>query len=125
MKLFAFLFVLFVSLSIQSASVELEWSCKNDSNIIEYILNFGTESGLVVTTKIQKTKYNTFKIDTLTEGKSYWFQITPITKSGAKGKPSNVVFYTVPTKPIDDRHSTPELRIKENGTIDQRQSQGT
>lgn len=112
MKPLIFLLALFVSLSIQSASVELEWFCKDDTNVKEYSLNFGTESGLVVTTKIQKTRRNTFKIDTLTEGKSYWFQITPILKSGANGKPSKVLYYRVPSIPIDDTHSAPELRIR-------------
>lgn len=124
MKPLIFLFVLFVSLSLQSASVELEWICKDDSNIKEYSLSFGGESGLVVSTKIEKTKRNAFKIDTLTEGKLYWFQVTPILRSGVNGKPSKLIFYRVPSVLTDDRHSTPELRIK-NGTIDQRQSQGT
>lgn len=112
MKPFIFILALIASLSVQSASIELEWSCKDDSNIKEYSLSFGGESGLVVTTKFEKTKRNIFKIDTLSEGKSYWFQITPILKSGANGKPSNIVYYKVPSKPIDDKHSTPELRIR-------------
>lgn len=117
MKSFIFLLVLFASLSIQSASVELEWNCKDETNIKEYSLNFGTESGLIVTTKVQKTRRNTFKIDTLTEGKSYWFQITPILKSGANGKPSKIIYYRVPFKLIDDSHSAPELRIKKDDAI--------
>lgn len=112
MKPFIFILALIASLSVQSASIELEWFCKNDSNIKEYSLSFGGESGLVVTTKVEKTKHNTFRIDTLTEGQLYWFQITPILKSGVNGKPSKVIHYRVPSKLIDDTHSAPELRIK-------------
>jgi hypothetical protein len=113
MKSFIFILALLVSLSVQSASVELEWSCKNDENVAEYSLSFGSDSGLTVTSKIFG-KNKSVKIDTLTEGKSYWFQITPILKSGVNGKPSNIIWYKVPSKPVDDKHSTPELRIKKS-----------
>ena len=111
MKPFIFLLALFVSLSIQSASIELEWSCKNESNIKEYSLSFGGESGVIVTSKIYG-KNKSIKIDTLTEGKSYWFQITPILKSGKTGNPSNIIYYKVPSDVFDDEHSVPKLGIK-------------
>ena len=110
MKSFIFIFALLISISVQSASIELEWVCKDDSNISEYSLSYGMESGVIKTTKIGKI--NNVRIDTLTEGKLYWFQITPIIRPGVYGKPSNVIYYKVPSTIFDDRHSTPELRIR-------------
>jgi hypothetical protein len=121
MKPFIFLLALLISLSVQSASLELEWVCKDDINITEYSLSYGGESGVVTTVKIGKRTH--VRIDTLTEGKLYWFQITPIVRSGVYGKSSNIIHYRVPSKPVNDKHSAPELRIKKSniGTIDQRQ----
>jgi hypothetical protein len=110
MKPFVFLLALLISLSVQSASIELEWICKDDINIVEYSLSYGGESGVVTTVKVGKI--NHVRVDTLTEGKLYWFQITPIIRAVVYGKPSNVIHYRVPSKPVDDKHSTPELRIK-------------
>lgn len=114
MKSLIFLLTLFISLSIQSASIELEWSCKDSVNITAYSLSFGGESGLIVTTTIENSNRNIFKIDTLIEGQLYWFQITPILKSGANGKPSKKLYYRVPFKPVDDSHSAPELKIRKS-----------
>lgn len=112
MKPFVFIISLLISISVQSASIELDWICKDDTNIVEYILSYSGEFGIVTTVKVGKT--NQIKIDTLSEGKLYWFQITPILRSKVYGKPSNIIYYRVPSKFVDDRHSTPELRIRKS-----------
>ncbi len=94
-----------------AATIELEWVCKNDGNISEYSISYGKINGaLSVTTKVGKI--SSYKIDTLSEGESYWFRITPILASGGSGNPSNVITYKVPSRRVDDTHSTPQLRLK-------------
>jgi hypothetical protein len=66
MKSFIFILALLVSLSVQSASIELEWFIKDDTNVKDYRLIFGTQSGLTVSTKTGKV--NNITVDTLSEG---------------------------------------------------------
>ena len=93
-----------------SASVELEWKMKDDSNVVEYSLTMWTESGLAVTTKLGNIK--SVRIDTLSHGKTYLFQITPLSKSGSSGTPSDVIIYKVPPIRTEDVNGKPQLKIK-------------
>jgi hypothetical protein len=105
-----FALILF-TISNFAASIELEWVCKNDSNIAKYSLSYGkVNSPVSVTTKV--SKIGNYRINTLREGNTYWFQLTPILISGGYGTPSNIITYKVPEKKFDDTHSAPQLRVK-------------
>lgn len=104
-------FVLFLfSISSIAAEIELEWKMKNDTNVAGYSITMWLESGLSVVTRIGK--FNSFKVTTLSEGKKYVFQITPLTKDGANGPVSNYIVYNVPPVKSPEILDKPELRIK-------------
>lgn len=108
--IFVFFIAFILSFSSNAASIELEWSMKDYSNITGYNLTMWTESGLVVTTKLGKI--NTVKIDTLTGGKRYIFQIIPLNMSGTKGEASNFIVYDVPSLKTNIIKNGPQLRLK-------------
>ena len=84
---------------------------KNDENIVDYSISYGKLNvPLTVVTKVGKI--SNCKIDTLNDGDTYWFQITPILTSGAYGTPSNIILYKVPSKRLDDTHTAPQLKVK-------------
>jgi hypothetical protein len=100
-----------LAVSSYAASVELEWIVKADINVVAYSISYGKiNSPLTTTTKLGKIY--SVRIDTITEGDTYWFQITPILASGGNGTPSNIIYYKAPSKRIDDTHSAPQLKVK-------------
>ncbi len=105
------LLIIFLSLlSLNAASIELEWSVGNDKDVKEYSLTYGTDSGVVTTMKIGKVK--SYVVNDLSEGRAYWFEITPISYSDVYGKKSNTINYTVPSKKVDVLEVRPKLKIK-------------
>lgn len=109
-SIFAFVVAAILSYSSNAASIELEWSMKDESNVAGYSFTMWTESGVAVTTKLGKI--NTVKVDTLTEGKRYIFQITPLNVNGTGGEKSNFVVYDVPSVRTPDIKGRPQLKIK-------------
>ena len=109
-SIFVFVVAAILSYSSNAASIELEWSMKDDSNVAGYKFTMWTESGVAVTTKLEKI--NTVKVDTLTEGKRYIFQITPLNANGTGGEKSNFVVYDVPSVRMSDIKGRPQLKIK-------------
>lgn len=105
-----FILTLF-AISNLDASIELEWTCKDDSNISEYSLSYGKVNS-PVSVIIKVSKVGNYRINTLREGNTYWFRLTPILSSGGYGIPSNIITYKVPEKKFDDTHSAPQLRIR-------------
>ena len=109
-SIFAFFVAAIISISSNAASIELEWSMKDESNVAGYSFTMWTESGVAVTTKLGKI--NTVKVDTLTEGKRYIFQITPLNVNGTGGEKSNFVVYDVPSSRTPEIKGRPQLKIK-------------
>lgn len=109
-SILAFFVAAIFSISSNAASIELEWSMKDDSNVAGYSFTMWTESGVAVTTKLGKI--NTVKVDTLTEGKRYIFQITPLNVNGTGGEKSNFVVYDVPSSRTPEIKGRPQLKIK-------------
>lgn len=101
---------MFITVSSYAASVELEWRIKDDSKVTRYSVTMWTESGLSITYKIGKV--NSVKIDTLNQGRTYWFQITPILVGELPGEKSNLIVYKVPESKLTDIQVKPELRVK-------------
>lgn len=104
------------SLPSKSASIQLNWSGKEDITIIGYYLHFGCESGVEVYERLNKV--NQYVVTTLEEGKIYWFQVTPIHSTGksfksptVKGTPSDIIRYKVPTVEIQKFQTKPSLKI--------------
>lgn len=95
----------------KAASLELEWLVKNDINVFGYNLIYWSESGL--STSIKLGKINSVRIDTLSEGKSYWFQIIPYGMNGEKGTESNIIYYKVPLPHYVEPREKPMLKIKQ------------
>jgi hypothetical protein len=104
------LFSLFIAISLQAASIELEWNVESDKDVKEYSLTYGTDSGVVTTMKIGKVK--SYVVKDLNENRSYWFEITPISYNDVYGKKSNTINYTVPTKKVNVLEVKPKLKIK-------------
>lgn len=102
--------LLCITNKLYADGVELEWVVPNDYNIIGYNLTMWTESGLSVTTKLNKV--NTIKIDSLVKGKKYTFQITPIIKNGILGERSNYVICEIPMRKSNNIENVPKLKVK-------------
>lgn len=103
--------LLLKNITSYAASLELEWVVKDDSNIKEYSLSYGNVlTG--VTTTVKLGKINSVKIETLSEGTTYWFQIIPIGIHGEHGVDSNILYYKVPVVKYEETREKPTLRIK-------------
>ncbi len=99
-----------ITVSSYAASVELEWRVKDDSKVMQYSVTMWTESGVSITYKVGKV--NSVKVDTLNQGKTYWFQVTPILIGELPGEKSNLIVYKVPDSKLTDIQVKPELRVK-------------
>lgn len=111
-SIFAFFVAGILCISSNAASVELEWTMKDDSNVTGYSFTMWTESGIAVTTKLGKI--NSIKVNTLTTGCRYIFQITPLSSNGESGEKSNFIVYDVPSLKVPKITGRPQLKIKPN-----------
>lgn len=108
--------VLFVLLSFTSfaASLTLEWTVPEDVNekdIKEYVLSYGTQTGFSTTLTVRNSKRYTLK--NLLEGRTYWFQVTPVDKNNIKLEPSNMIICRIPEKKQKELNVKPKLSVKE------------
>ena len=102
--------MIIVLATLNAASIELEWKVPSDKYIKSYRVEYCSDTGVSVTIDVGKT--TNYTINTLIEGKKYWFQVTPQLTNGLDGRKSNMIYYEVPVEKLQQYEIQPELKIK-------------
>ncbi|MFA6273488.1 MAG: fibronectin type III domain-containing protein [Candidatus Paceibacterota bacterium] len=83
------------NLQVALSKVTLEWDASPDSQVDEYAIHYGTNSG-GYTTHQSVGNYTQVTVSNLLHGVTYYFVATAYTTNGLESMPSNEVSYTPP-----------------------------